>query len=112
MNWKLIGLGVVLAGFAVLTGYALWQFGYVGLFEQGLANAATIQLSTDLTIALSLVAIWMVRDARERGVGVLPYLVITLFAGSFGPLLYLFRRERALAQTPHAVTAHARGAVA
>jgi len=95
MNWKLIGLGAILAGFSAFTAYVIWQYGYFGLFERGLADTAMIQLSIDLVIALSLVTLWMVRDARERGATVLPYVLVTLVLGSIGPLLYLISRERA-----------------
>ena len=51
-----------------------------------------LQVSLDLVISISLVSLWMIRDARERGVSVVPYLLVTLTLGSIGPLLYLFRR--------------------
>jgi hypothetical protein len=94
MNWKLIGLWVVLADFGAASAYALWQHGYVRIFELLFANTATTLAFVDLTIALSLIMIWMVGDARQRRIGIVPYLVATLFAGSVGPLLYLIRRER------------------
>jgi hypothetical protein len=94
MNWKLMGLSTILAGFSAFTAYVVWQYGYVGLFERALADAATIQLSLDLVIALSVALLWIVRDARERGIGVAPYVVATVFLGSIGPLLYLVGRER------------------
>jgi hypothetical protein len=94
MNWKLIGLWAVLIDFAALSAYAVWQYGYIGIFEQMFANTVTTLAFVDLVIALSLIAIWMVGDARARGIGVLPYLLATLLAGSVGPLLYLIRRER------------------
>jgi hypothetical protein len=34
----------------------------------------------------------MINDARGRGVSPVPYLMITLFLGSLGPLVYLIRR--------------------
>jgi hypothetical protein len=98
MNWKLIGLWTVLADFSALSAYAVWRHGYLGLFELALANVATVLLLVDLTIALSLVMIWMVRDGREHGIGVLPYLATTALLGSVGPLLYLIRRERVAAR--------------
>ena len=40
-----------------------------------------------------LACIWMSYDARERGLPAWPFILITLVAGSFGPLLYLLVRE-------------------
>jgi hypothetical protein len=51
-----------------------------------------VAVLVDLTIALSLVTVWMVRDARQRGQSVAPFVVLTLLLGSVGPLLYLIRR--------------------
>jgi hypothetical protein len=42
-----------------------------------------------------MVSVWMWQDARARGTSAIPYLVVTLFLGSIGPLLYLFRRAGA-----------------
>jgi len=95
MNVKQIGIGIVLADFVALTAYAVWRYGYTAFFGVAVMNAITIQLSIDLVIALSLVSLWMLRDARARGTSALPYLVVTLFLGSIGPLLYLFRRAAA-----------------
>ncbi len=47
----------------------------------------------DILISLSLATVWMVRDARRRGVSVLPYLALTLTTGSAGPLLYVIRHR-------------------
>ena len=96
-----IGLEIVLIAFAIFSGYVVYQYGYIGLFEQGLANAATIQIFLDLTIALSLVLLWMWQDARAQGIFPLPYVMLTLTLGSIGPLLYLIRR---FGKTPHLFT--------
>ena len=93
MSLRLALLWLVLIDFTALTLYAVMQVGYLGFFELALANWATRLLSADLVIALGLCAIWMVDDARKRGLSALPYLVITLLLGSAGPLAYLIRRE-------------------
>jgi hypothetical protein len=87
-------LGIVFANFAALNAYAVYQYGYAGVIALVTANMATITVLVDLTIALSLVAVWMWNDARQRGISALPYLVVTLFLGSIGPLLYLLRTSR------------------
>ena len=93
MNWKQIGLSLVLADFAALNVYVVYHYGYVGFYERVLANAATTAALVDLVIALGLVSVWMWQDARDRGWSALPYLVLTLVFGSVGPLVYLIRRE-------------------
>jgi hypothetical protein len=105
MNWKQLGLGVVLADFAALTAYAVHVHGVVGVFAAVTANAATITAFADLVIALSLVSVWMWQDARDRGVSAVPYMLLTLMFGSVGPLLYLIRREATAA--PRALRARA-----
>lgn len=96
-----IGLEIILIAFAIFSGYVVYQYGYIGLFEQGLANAATIQIFLDLTIALGLVLVWMWQDARKQGIAPLPYVILTLTLGSVGPLFYLVRR---FDKTPHLFT--------
>lgn len=92
MNWKKALLALVLIDFAVLTGYTVLQVGYVGIWQAGIADWGAIQILADLVIACGLIAVWMVIDARERGMNPWPYIAVTLVAGSFGPLLYLLRR--------------------
>lgn len=93
MNAKQIGLGILLFDFLTLCAYAVYQYGYVGFFELVTANAATMAAFVDLAIALTLIVVWMVRDARARGISPLPYVLLTLALGSAGPLAYLIRRE-------------------
>lgn len=52
--------------------------------------------AADLAIALGLVAVWMLIDARKHGLSITPYLLLTATLGSAGPLLYLIRREWAI----------------
>ena len=92
MNWKRLGLMVLLADFAALTAYAVYHHGYLAFFQFGAMNAIQVQIFTDLVIALSLFLVWMVPDARARGIAPIPYVVLTLTLGSIGALLYLLRR--------------------
>jgi len=84
-------LAIVLFNFALLNAYVLYLYGYGGFVQLATANAATVALLVDLTIALSLVAVWMWNDAKARGISPLPYLALTLVLGSIGPLSYLLR---------------------
>lgn len=103
MNWKTILIAIVLIDFALLSAYAMFEVGYLGIWQAGLASWGAVQLLVDLVILAGLAALWIVVDARARGVNPWPYVLITFAAGSFGPLAYLLRREwgtrRLLAQT-------------
>ncbi len=84
-------LGFVLFDFSLLNAAVLYLYGYSGFVELATANLATIAVLVDLTIALTLVVVWMWNDARDRGISPLPYVALTLVLGSIGPLLYLIR---------------------
>lgn len=92
MNSSQLTVGMILVVFSAFSAYVVQEYGYLGLFEHALTNAATVQVLLDLTIALSLVIIWMWRDAQKQGIAPLPYLLLTVTLGSIGPLLYLLRR--------------------
>ena len=76
----------------VVTIIAILDVGYFGIFAAALADWGGVQLFVDLAVALALVLTWMIRDARERGIALWPFVVLTLSAGSFGPLAYLIVR--------------------
>lgn len=80
---------LVLLGFAGLTGVALMDHGYLGIFTFHFTSTAGMQVITDLVIVCTLAMIWMVQDARRQGRTVWPFLLLTVAAGAFGPLLYL-----------------------
>lgn len=83
----------VLAAFSVLTLAALWQHGYWGIIAPHFQSFGGAQVFCDLVIALCLAMVWMWRDARAQQRNPWPFLVLTLAAGSFGPLLYLLTRR-------------------
>ena len=99
-SWKKILLASVLVDFTATTAYAVYQHGLAGIAEAATANMASIALTADLVVALSLIAVWMYRDARARGVSPLPYLLLTAGLGSVGPLVYLLRRDEEEAPVP------------
>lgn len=85
---------VVLLAFGAYSVYVMWDFGYLGIWRAGFANAAALQILLDLVITCLLITGWMIGDARARGLKAWPFVAITVAAGSFGPLLYLLYRER------------------
>ncbi len=91
MNRKQWLIGIVLADFVALNAYVVYHYGYLGFVQAALSNLAGIAVMVDLAIAVSLIAVWMWTDARRRGLNPAPYLVLSLFLGSVGPLAYLLR---------------------
>lgn len=79
----------ILVPFSLLSAYAVAEVGYVGIFTYHLPSPAGWQVFTDLVIAVLLICLWMIQDARRTGRTVWPYLVTSLFLGSFGVLFYL-----------------------
>lgn len=84
-----LALVLVLIAFSALTVAAVRQHGYVGIFAQQFTTLAGLQVLADLAIALGLMWLLLWRDTRAQGRNPWPWLVLTLAAGSFGPLLYL-----------------------
>ncbi len=84
---------IILILFAILTVFALDAHGYFGIFALHFQSWGGAQVLTDLVIALSLVMIWMWRDARTLGRNPWPWVLATLALGSFGPLVYLLTRR-------------------
>lgn len=93
MTIRLIVLLLVTAAFGVLTALALLDVGYLGILEPHFRSWGGAQVFFDLVIVAALACLWMIDDARDRGVSAWPFVLITLVAGSFGPLLYLVVRE-------------------
>ncbi|MDI9336539.1 MAG: DUF2834 domain-containing protein [Gammaproteobacteria bacterium] len=83
-----------LLAFGYLTGVAVWKEGIIGIFSSITSNYGSMQIFADLVIALVLALVWMWHDAKAIGRNVWPWMVLTLLAGSFGPLLYLLTRKK------------------
>lgn len=84
--------------FGALSAIALWQSGYWGILAPHFQSFGEGQVLADLVIALSLVMVWMWRDAKATGRNPWPWIVATLTTGSFGPLFYLLTRKSAAAK--------------
>ncbi|MEM8983191.1 MAG: hypothetical protein AAGC71_09200 [Pseudomonadota bacterium] len=80
---------ILLIPFAGLTAYAVYAVGYVGIFDYHRHSPAGWQVFTDLVVALVLVLTWLIPDARRHGRSVPIWVVLTLFLGSLGPLIYI-----------------------
>lgn len=85
---------LVLALFGALTAAALWYDGVWAIFEPLLTTWAGGQVFADLVIALVIVIGWMYQDAKALGRNPWPWILVTLAAGSFGPLFYLLTRKK------------------
>ena len=92
--FKLVLLGL-LAVHAILTGIAFIDHGYLGFFPP-FKDSNTTQIFSDLTLALSLVTLWIYVDLQHLGksrVWFLSVLVGTVLLGSIAPLVYLLLRK-------------------
>ena len=93
MSVRLFALITVVIAFGALTAMALLDVGYFGILEPHFRSWGGAQVFVDLVIVCLLACIWMVNDAPSRGLNAWPFVLITLVAGSFGPLMYLVFRE-------------------
>jgi hypothetical protein len=97
MSLTTIVLWLTFLVFSAFTLVVMAQWGVVGFLEAGLANGPTVQVGLDLVIMVTLFALWLVRDARERGLNPWPFVALAFTTGSIGALCYLIWRERASA---------------
>ncbi|MBI1260114.1 MAG: DUF2834 domain-containing protein [Rhizobiales bacterium] len=92
MNGRLIALLAVIVGFGILSTLALMDVGYLGIIEPHFKSYGAAQVFVDLVIVCLLACIWMAQDAPQQGLPAWPFIILTLVAGSFGPLIYLVVR--------------------
>ena len=80
---------VTLVLFGALSAAAVWQHGFLGIFASPFQSLAAGQIFADLVVSLTLIMVWMWRDAKATGRMPWPWIAATLAFGSFGPLVYL-----------------------
>lgn len=95
----------LIAVFLVFTGYTtliVVEHGYTGFLDLATAGGWGLQVFIDLCIALTMFIVWMLGDAKERGIPGWPYAVAVLTTGSVGALAYLVHRSfRDAPAAPH-----------
>lgn len=79
--------------FAAFTAWALFDVGYIGIFEGGMLTSGSQQIMIDLVIALGLFIVWMINDAKQRSINPIPWVAGILATGSLAALVYLIMRE-------------------
>jgi hypothetical protein len=78
--------------FALLTGWAIYHVGFMGIFEAAMSGPGAIQIFVDLVIVCGLGIGVMWADAKKQGINPLPFVIVTCVIGSFGLMAYLIRR--------------------
>lgn len=89
MNPMTLLLALVTLAFGAWSGWIMLEIGYLGIWRAGLAGPGAQQILVDLVIVCTLASVWIWADARRSGRNPWPYLLLTLGAGSIGPLAYL-----------------------
>lgn len=92
MKFRLFSVIAVFAAFTIYTAIVITNHGVSGLIDVLGQGGWAGQIFVDLCIALGLFIMWMVSDARERGIPALPYAIAILGTGSIGALAYLVHR--------------------
>ena len=98
MNFKKLAIAAVLVDLAALTAWGFYSTSFSAFLEL-LQEPWMLQTLLDLTIGLTIASVWMWRDARSRGVSPIPFIVLTVCTGSFGPLIYLLVRPQSQERT-------------
>lgn len=89
---KLIGLVVVFLAFSAFTDVLVFKDGYTGFLHVAAREPWALQMLLDVSIAIGLFTLWMIPDARRRGITPWPYVVACIALGSIGALAYLVHR--------------------
>lgn len=100
MSKRVALLSLLLVAHATVTGIAVYQHGFMKTLLAPFESTATLQVFSDLCVALLLVSSWVARDCKSNGRSFAPWFVLTLATGSFAPLGYLLLRERTRGADP------------
>jgi hypothetical protein len=87
-------LWLITLAFAAFSGWVAWQIGVLGIWQGGLANLGSTQITVDLVIACLIGIGYVARDCRAEGRPWWPWALLTLLGGSLGLLAYLLWSKR------------------
>ena len=88
MNVHRILLVIAFAAFTVEAVAITAMVGIGGTVEALFANPVTRFVTAEVALCLVMLCVWMARDARQRGISVLPYVALTVMLGGPGALFY------------------------
>ena len=84
---------VLLATFGSYSVMVLTQHGFSGILQVVSKEPWALQMLLDLGVSMGLISLWLVPDAKQRGISPWPWVAISLVFGSISPLCYLVYRE-------------------
>ena len=93
MNIRLGIIVLVLLAFGLFSTELVVTTGYLGFVRLAMREPWALQMLLDVTIAVSLFTIWMLKDAKAQGINAWPYVALCVVLGSIGALAYLAHRE-------------------
>lgn len=83
---------LVVVPFTIFSVEVVMKAGPIGFLDLAWREPWGMQILLDLTIAIFINCTWIRRDARERGLPYLPYLLASVLLGSIGTLSYFVHR--------------------
>jgi hypothetical protein len=95
------------ADFVLLSAWATWEVGYLGIFAAALNGPGEMQIFADLCVALTFACGWLRADAAQRGVNPWPWVVAVLPTGSLALVAYVAATRTGLLGAPRPTPAAA-----
>jgi hypothetical protein len=89
---------VVFLAFTLYSVEVIFAEGYLAFLEVPMQGGWALQITLDLVVAASIATMWLVPDAKKRGITTWPFLATLPFLGSISLLAYLVLREWKLAR--------------
>ncbi len=83
---------VLLVVFGTFSTWVAFTHGPLGFLTLAAREPWGLQILLDVTISVGLFTMWMVPDARRKGITAWPYLIACIALGSLGALAYLVHR--------------------
>jgi hypothetical protein len=83
---------VLLVVFGTFSTWVAFTHGQLGFLTLAAREPWGLQVLLDVVISVWLFSMWMVRDARQKGIKAWPYLIACFALGSLGALAYLVHR--------------------